>query len=88
MPILEELRRGDLIRFNATITHLAVVRKSSHGEVLTKYHETDEKSVHHVHVLDIIKLAGPDPNSSGIGEHVHWDGRYSFNSKMQNKDFD
>jgi hypothetical protein len=86
--MLEDLRRGDLLRFNATITHLAVVRTSYQGQPLSKYHETDESSVHHIHGLDIFKIANADPDHSSISQHVHWDGRYSFNSDMQKKDFD
>jgi len=31
LPMLEDLRRGDLLRFNATIAHLAVARTSYQG---------------------------------------------------------
>lgn len=39
--VIEDLYRGDLITFNATITHLGVRRPDHQGE-LTKYRDTDE----------------------------------------------
>ena len=87
--MLEDLRRGDLLRFNATITHLALSKRSSQGVALSKYHDTDESTVHHIHALDILKVeGGKNSSDEPITQHVHWDGRYSFNSEMQKKDFD
>ena len=41
--------------------------------------------MHHIHALNITKIESGNPDD--IGVHVHWDGRYSFNSELQAKDF-
>lgn len=40
--VIEELKRGDLILFNASISHLGVKKFQDHGE-LTKYQANDEE---------------------------------------------
>ena len=57
---MEELKRGDLIRFNATISHLGVRRGKDHHADLTKYHNNDEESTHHMHAKGVKKIGHND----------------------------
>ena len=69
--VIENLKRGDYIKFNATITQLGSKRI---GDSLTKNHAHDEDSVQHIHALDMAKIRSDGPQS--VGEHIHWDGRF------------
>ncbi|CDW76028.1 UNKNOWN [Stylonychia lemnae] len=79
---IEELRRGDIIRFNATISHFAV--QKAQGD-LSKYNNEDEQQVHHLHGIGIEKIGHKE--NDDIKPHYHWDGRFQFNQDLQNKDF-
>eukprot|EP00347_Sterkiella_histriomuscorum_P023465 403334541 len=88
--VLEELRRGDYILFNATITQLGVRHDHSpggqvHGD-LSKYNSNDEVMSHHMHAMGVKKIR--HAANVIIEPHYHWDGRFQFNQDMQNKDFD
>ncbi len=73
--MIESLRKGDLIKFNATITHVGIKRVSnSEHQAMTKYHLNDEDSVHHIHALDLVKVRSDGADS--VQTHIHWDGRY------------
>jgi len=70
-----QLRRGDLIYFNATITYMGS-RSQNNG--WSKYSATDEIPVHHFKGLSIRQVMG---ERMEIDAHVHWDGRYQFNEE-------
>ena len=84
--VIESLRKGDFIQFNATITQIAI-KRVPHSEVqtMTKYHLNDEDSVHHIHALDLIRIRSD--GADAVQSHIHWDGRYQFNTEMTDRDF-
>ncbi|TNV81360.1 hypothetical protein FGO68_gene8669 [Halteria grandinella] len=86
--ILEMLKRGDVVTFNATLPQMALKRSPSNAksdQSLTKYHNYDEESIHHIHGLDLVYVRSDGPES--VGEHIHWDGRYQFNEELAKDDF-